>query len=173
MIPNTNKHLDKSAMSRYKRSHEFFANRRISSSQIPNTNKHPGSQHHHQQKPICPLKAMPAKIYLSTKGNKPTINKTKQIKKVPSFPLNISICPLRKKFVLKEKLDSKVFKLFVPKIATAIKNGDVYPSSIQKQSKIDKLKSKNPLICIKVKISKKNRAELVFNVSQLPPITEK
>ena len=33
MVPNTIKHLDESAMSRYKRSHEFITNRRITPSQ--------------------------------------------------------------------------------------------------------------------------------------------
>ena len=68
--------------------------------------------------------------------------------------LKIFICPLRKKIITKDKLDSKIFKHFVLKITTATKNGDVYPSSTQKWSKIDKLKSKNPLICLMVKVSK-------------------
>ena len=47
-----------------------------------------------------------------------------------------------------------MFKHFIVKIATATKNGDVYPSSTQKWSKIDKLKSKNPLLCTMVKVYK-------------------
>ena len=42
---------------------------------------------------------------------------------MPSFSLNIFICPLRKKFITKDKLDSKIFKHFVPKIAIVTKIG--------------------------------------------------
>ena len=66
---------------------------------------------------------MPAKTYLSTKGNNPTIIKTKAGPKMPSFSLNLFICPLRKKFITKDKLDSKIFKHFVPKIAIVTKIG--------------------------------------------------
>ena len=40
-----------------------------------------------------------------------------------SSSLKIFICLLRKKFITKDKLDSKIFKHFVPKIATATKMG--------------------------------------------------
>ena len=42
---------------------------------------------------------------------------------MPSFSLKIFICPLRKKFITKDKLDSKNLKHFVPKIAIFTKIG--------------------------------------------------
>ena len=59
---------------------------------------------------------MPAKIHLSTKGNNPSRNKTEHIKK-STISLTQPIYLLLKeiKFVLKERLDKKVFKLLFRK----------------------------------------------------------
>ena len=42
---------------------------------------------------------------------------------MPPFSLKVFICPLRKKFITKDKLDSKIFKHFVMKIAIVTKIG--------------------------------------------------
>ena len=62
------------------------------------------------------------------------------------FSLKIFICPLRKQFITKAKLDSQKFQTFCSENCYIHKNRDVYPSSKQKRSKIDKPKGKNPLL---------------------------
>ena len=64
---------------------------------------------------------------------------------MPPFSLKICICPLGKKFITKDKLDSKNLKHFVPKIAIFAKIG-MYTLPQNKRSKIDKLEGKNSLL---------------------------